>query len=468
MLICLCFFGAAIICAMKSTRLHASLLGGKLSPYYFDADFRSIFIAVAVIVCVVLSPQVFAAGPSDLNSLENRFFEHTYPQDTTEDRLTRLEKMVFGEARTGDDQSRLQQLMNAVPAQQTTDNSTQSQTASQTGPDGQSNQSQASNNGSQSGGQSDDSDTASGTDYPRVTELEKVLLGKTYQGEPIKHRLDQLELKSFGKTHSNEDLADRVDRIAQYADKKFNGNQNSAFYQSEPRNGSIEQKVAWLETQIEGQAFPQKPMIERLRPLEKAMFPTDPTDIHASIPEQVNMLMSAVELLHKQQTGQASGDQELNIAPLIQNPQQQQQMQMAQQAQTGYARHNNYNSDLQREFEEDNGPAPIQSTAPNYSANYRPQQAYGQGQPSYTQSQGYGSQQPAYTQQPNYNQQTQATNNAQKSHGHPFFRGLAKALGEVGSMVGAGMMQGGMYGGYGGYGNYGYGGVPGGAVFGFP
>lgn len=442
---------------MKTALLHASLPGGNSSPYWFAAALRTIIFALAFFVWVTATPAVFASGQQDLNGLENRFFEHTYPQDTTEDRLTRLEKMVFGEARTGDDQTRLQQLISAVPAQQTSDSPSSSQNSS---PTGQADGSQANAGGSQSGGQSkDDSDTSSGTDYPRVTELEKVLLGKTYQGEPIKHRLDQLELKSFGKTHSNEDLADRVDRIAQYADKKVNGSQNAAFYQSEPKNGSLEQKVAWLETQIEGQSFPQKPMIERLRPLEQAMFPTDPTDIHASIPEQVNMLMSAVELLHKQQIGQASADQELNIAPLVQNPQQ--QPQVTQQPQSGYARHNNYGSDLQREFEDDNGAAP----APNYSSNYRPQQAYGQSQPSYAQSQGYGGQ---YAQQPVYNQQTQASNAAQKSHGHPFFRGLAKALGEVGSMVGTSMMQSSMYGG--GYGGYGYGGygVPGGAVFGFP
>jgi hypothetical protein len=460
---------------MKSTSLHASSSGGKSSP--FDvARRRAIIFALAILSVTLTVTGVFAAGAQDLNNLETRFFEHTYPQDTTEDRLTRLEKMVFGEARTGDDQSRLQQLVNAVPAPAPSDDS-RNQAQSQGGSNQMGNQ-PGNHFGTQSGSSNpqdstnttpasqsdDDADNTSGTDYPRVTELETVLLGKTYQGEPIKHRLDQLELKIFGKSHAAEDLADRVDRIAQYADKKFHGGPGAVSGQSEPVNGSVEQKVAWLETQIEGQAFPQKPMIERLRPLEQAMFPTDPTDIHASIPEQVNMLMSAVELLHKQQAGQVSGDQELSIAPLVQRQQPQQQ--------TGYARQSNYNSDLQREFENDNGPAPTQ----NYSANYHPQPAYqgapsyAQSQPAYTQSQGYqnSAQQPAYGQQPAYNQQAQSTNNAQKSHGHPFFRGLAKALGEVGAMVGSSVMQGGMMGG-GGYGMPGaYGMGNGGAVFGFP
>ncbi|MCC7527259.1 MAG: hypothetical protein IT342_01980 [Candidatus Melainabacteria bacterium] len=447
---------------MKSTNLHASLSGGKSSPFVVACLWVTFF-ALAVLSVTLTIPEAFAAGSQDLNNLETRFFEHTYLQDTTEDRLTRLEKMVFGEARSGDDQTRLHELVNAVPAPPTSDNS-RSQTQSQAGlnqsasrSDNQSGSSnpQDSTNSTQAPQSDGDSDTTSGTDYPRVTELETVLLGKTYQGEPIKHRLDQLELKIFGKSHAGEDLADRVDRIAQYADKKFHGGPGAVSQQAEPVNGSIEQKVAWLETQIEGQAFPQKTMIERLRPLEQAMFPTDPTDIHASIPEQVNMLMSAVELLHKQQAGQASGDQALSIAPLVQRQQQPQQ-------QTGYARQSNYDTDLQREFEDDNAPAPTQ----NYSANYHPQQAY-QGAPSYGQSQ------PAYTQsqsaqQSAYNQQAQNTSNAQKSHGHPFFRGLAKALGEVGAMVGSSVMQGGMMGG-GGYGMPGaYGMGNGGAVFGFP
>lgn len=431
---------------MKIKKMPASNSGGKSSLQLLAARVTLWVLSVAVLTSAtfLIAPRVYAASPQDLNSLETRFFEHTYPQETMEDRLARLEKMVFGEARTGDNQERLQALVNAVPPQAAPSSG---DTTGSTAQGGQQNNSQNSSGGGQS--DADDSDTTSGTDYPRVTELETVILGKSYQGEPIKHRLDQLELKVFGKSHAGEDLADRVDRIAQYADKKYNSPQ--AFAQTEPRNGSIEQKVAWLETQIEGQTFPQKPMIERLRPLEQAMFPTDPTDIHASIPEQVNMLMSAVELLHKQQAGKAGADQEVNIAPLIQNPQQR----------TAYARQNNYGSDLQREFQSDDGQAP--AATPNYSPNYHPQQAY--GSPSYTQSQGQQYSQPSYNQQA-----TQQASNTH--HGHPFFRGLAKALGEVGSMVGSSVMQGGMmnfgsgYGGYGMPGAYGMG--NGGAVFGFP
>jgi hypothetical protein len=409
---------------------------------HFAGRFITLAVALAIFTGVASCPSASAQSQS-LDSLENHFFEHTYKTDSTDNRLTRLEKLVFGEARTGSDQDRLAQLSSAVPPAPAAP-----PPSTQTGA-GSSGNNLASNGGSSSQSSGDDqADTQSGTDYPRVTELEKVMLGKTYTNEPIKHRLDQLELKAFGKTKSDEDLADRTDRIAQYADKKYGGRDvASAGLPAQPRSGSLEDKVSWLETQIEGQAFPQKPMIERLRPLEKAMFPTDPTDIHASIPEQVNMLMSAVELLHKQQTGAASGDQELSIAPLTQ-AQQNQQM--------GYARQNQANSQIASGYAPPTG---------NYSSGYQSPQAYARSQGSslrdeYAQSPGTGYAQPQYNQSPSYSQtqsysQAQPAQTAQANHNHPLWRGLAKALGTVGTMVGSSMMSGGMM-------NFGGGGYPGG------
>jgi hypothetical protein len=49
--------------------------------------------------------------------------------------------------------------------------------------------------------------------YPRVTEVEQQLLGKTYEKEPLTTRLTRLETKQFGKATPNADLADRIDRL---------------------------------------------------------------------------------------------------------------------------------------------------------------------------------------------------------------------------------------------------------------
>ena len=49
--------------------------------------------------------------------------------------------------------------------------------------------------------------------YPRVTEVEQQLLGKSYEKEPLNTRVTRLETKQFGKPSPNDDLADRLDRL---------------------------------------------------------------------------------------------------------------------------------------------------------------------------------------------------------------------------------------------------------------
>src|SRR5438105_217849 len=52
---------------------------------------------------------------ASLSTLEMKFFQHDYPKDTIDARLGRIEKMVFGESKTGSDQERLSNLMGSVP-----------------------------------------------------------------------------------------------------------------------------------------------------------------------------------------------------------------------------------------------------------------------------------------------------------------------------------------------------------------
>lgn len=49
--------------------------------------------------------------------------------------------------------------------------------------------------------------------YPRVSEVEQQILGKTFENEPLTTRLTRLETKQFGKATPNDDLADRIDRL---------------------------------------------------------------------------------------------------------------------------------------------------------------------------------------------------------------------------------------------------------------
>jgi propanediol utilization protein len=54
-------------------------------------------------------------------------------------------------------------------------------------------------------------------DYPRVTQLEQQMLGKTFVNESVSQRLVRLENKAFGAVSSSDDLSSRTDALAQYA-----------------------------------------------------------------------------------------------------------------------------------------------------------------------------------------------------------------------------------------------------------
>jgi hypothetical protein len=172
----------------------------------------------------------FADTESDLARLENKFFQHTYPKDSEPDRLERLEKMVFGEAKTGSDSDRLGKLVDAVPVGKDS-----SGDAAQSGAPASSASSTASSGGGSSSGGDDSrtagkkpynppTETADNDDppvktdekYPAVTAIEQKVLGRDYVGEPVEKRLARLEVKKFGKATSNSvDLSDRVDALKQ-------------------------------------------------------------------------------------------------------------------------------------------------------------------------------------------------------------------------------------------------------------
>ncbi len=358
-----------------------------------------------------------------INLLENKFFEHTYPSDDDEKRVERLEKLIFGESKTGNLQARIQTLSGSLPhdtdatqlTQQDSDSSGNSQVAS-------SNQNQTqSQSQTQSQGEDNSTPDDPNTDYPRVDAAEHLLLGKTFLKESISRRLDQLEVKAFGKASGSKDLSDRVDKLDDYIQSRYHqsiaeltdprkqlhynsnddfhndpitlGSGNRQFQQSialnaPSVNAPLQDQVAWMEQKVFGQTTQNSnlSLLDRVRRLEGQVFPGEATDTTASLPMQVKVLMNAVEL---------------SIVSPSQNN-------MASQ--------------------------------PQY-----PQQSF--SQPQYNQ-QSYNQQQSMPPQQ----QEQMA-----QSKGHPFLKSLAKTLMTVGSMAASSMTS---YGGMGGgYGGMGYGGM---------
>ncbi len=172
----------------------------------------------------VSSAATSSAYDDKLSQLENKLFQHNYAKDSTDDRLNRLEKLIFGENQNGTIDNRVSALVKAVPnlesgAPPISENTPTSNGTKEAGTmqDGQMQAGGASPAPTNPTGTSkaDAEDVEDQSKYPAVTAMETKLLGKDYASEPIKDRLARLEKKVLGKASTSDDLSDRVDRLKQ-------------------------------------------------------------------------------------------------------------------------------------------------------------------------------------------------------------------------------------------------------------
>jgi len=478
-------------------------------------------VCAAAMTSLSMTPAWADAAP--LTQLEDHFFQHTYPTDTEEDRLARLEKLVFGEAKTGDASARVSDLQKVVAEADSTPSSGSSNSGS-----GSSSSPSDSPAADANAGNPNDSAALAGTDYPRVDELEQLILNQSFKQLPLAKRLDQLETKAFGKPSSDDDLSARTDALEIHWEKTLSPSLERQYLST----------VEWLENKVIGQSYSSKPLIERVQTLEGIVFANQPPDTTTGIKEQLETLTNAVHINKNTTpnvTPMAGADQ--NQQSSHSYPGQPAQSQYTSQGQypqspppypTNQALSQGYGSQSygqpynppaygQQSFQMPSaenlqgGQGQNYQASQNYQQNqgyqqgsgyqqnqgYQPAQSYQPGQ-SYQQPQGY---QPAQNyqsaqsyQQPQGYQSGQATENsvgtsnnagmnssaneqqAAQAKGHPLLKGLAKALGTAATMAAGAMSSGmmnmnfgnnGMYGnslysggGYNGY-NTGYGGYNG-------
>ncbi|MBC7999322.1 MAG: hypothetical protein IAF58_15335 [Leptolyngbya sp.] len=157
-------------------------------------------------------PASFAVAPNDSNllKLEDKFFHKSYPKETMDERLDRVEKMVFGEAKEGAEDARLASLVQAVPTLNQVDQEAAppQQTANRGNGSGNSGGKPAA-----AADEEDDSTPAPIGHYPSIDAMEKKVLGKPFSQEPVNQRLARLETKLFGKASTSTDLTDRTDKL---------------------------------------------------------------------------------------------------------------------------------------------------------------------------------------------------------------------------------------------------------------
>jgi hypothetical protein len=194
----------------------------------YAENMRRSFLTI-LIVCSLTSVSV--AGPSfadadesplapQIVSLENKFFNHTFAQETMEQRVARLEKQVFGDSKSGPLQERIIAITATVlnpsldaPDKPTT--ATSEPVTLQALPPAQA--------ATPPPPPPPPPPPTPPADYPRITQMEQQMLNKTYVNEPVKQRLERLEQKAFGAVSSTDDLGARTDALASYAQFFTNG-----------------------------------------------------------------------------------------------------------------------------------------------------------------------------------------------------------------------------------------------------
>ncbi|PWT94268.1 MAG: hypothetical protein C5B53_13525 [Candidatus Melainabacteria bacterium] len=246
----------------------------------------------------------------NLGQLEDKLFEHSYPSEDTGERLNRLEQFVFGDKQTGSTSDRVNRLKSTLAKNET-------QVAPPSNP-------QPIQPKSEAAPASANNQTASYpkfdyTSYPRVTAIEKQLLGTTYEHDALPERIARLETKAFGKVSTSDDLGRRVDTLDQYALRHdlFRENargpqvaMNQQYMDQTPddslkvappvnpfapgnqmASGSA-QRTTIMETSVFGRAFPNRPLEERVQRLEKKLVPYEHNLAKNNLPTRVDHLWS--------------------------------------------------------------------------------------------------------------------------------------------------------------------------------
>jgi hypothetical protein len=248
-----------------------------------------------------------------LTQLEDRLFEHNYPNENEATRLHRLEQFVFGDDQTGSLNDRVSRLQSTLAknepktpelnAQQTSLPAQPKQEVAQTVPN------------DQSATSFPKFDYGS---YPRVTELEKHFLGKTYVNDALPERVARLETKAFGKASPSDDLGQRVDNLDQYAhrhdlfkersiapqvasDPQYMSQAPDVVAAAPPPNpfapgnqmaSGTAQRTTIMEQAVFGHSYPNRPLDERIARLEKKIVPYEHNLSAKNLPSRVDNLWS--------------------------------------------------------------------------------------------------------------------------------------------------------------------------------
>lgn len=261
----------------------------------------------------------------DLGPLELKFFAHQYDRETPAERLDRLERLVFGSVQTGSIEERVAKISQTVEV-------STPQKSTDINPPGKEhvvNRSQSLSSSTQSKAQAD----LNNVNYPRVSDLERSLLGRTYVGEPVRQRLSRLETKAYGAPSRVDDLAVRVDKLTSYAgvygmqpgDSLGGTSENlhglAGFdTTSQTRSPGMLDRVSAMEVKVFGHENPNRALVRRIKDLESSVLGSAADNPNEDMTARVNQLWASIKPASGVASvgGSAQTNQSAQTAPTLQ------------------------------------------------------------------------------------------------------------------------------------------------------
>lgn len=157
---------------------------------------KKILSITLIVIYITVSHPVLAGISSQANTIskiENSIYGFDYSKDSTQKRVERLEKTIYGKANTGDLNKRLTKLSGDISADVI---GLEIPPVEDTFAE-----------------QEELANADSSVNYPVVDEIEKKLFNQTYKNRDFHTRIVTIEKKLFGKVYDVDDYATRMDRI---------------------------------------------------------------------------------------------------------------------------------------------------------------------------------------------------------------------------------------------------------------
>lgn len=173
------------------------------------------FILIFCTIFLIQNACLASSHTQTLSKVENVLYGFQYDNENDNDRLSRIEKTVYGASSNGNIENRIKKLKNDI-------------SADLMGQEIKPKEDTFADEDYYTIEEEPVADT--NIQYPAVDELEMRVFKQVYQSKDIKQRLTDLETKTFGKNFTQDDLATRTDRLK--AEIKPESLMNNAIAQS--------------------------------------------------------------------------------------------------------------------------------------------------------------------------------------------------------------------------------------------